>query len=1247
VDNIGDACGAAYGNGSFGTIISGAAQVNSFLQAAYGGLFPVAEVLASRVVLGRVNAGDTLSGSSDTDFMHGGAGNDTLLWSGGNDVMDGGADSDKVDFSGAGSSLNVIIKSIEAPTTHVATVVAQSGTAALYNIEEIVGSQQDDLFQIQSFSAGVSQLTLDGADGVDQLSAFYLPGAIEVDTVEGTFKGGGRILAIKNFEKFEAGDRDDKFIATGNEKEINGRGGRDIVDFSRATTGVEVGTPSGIILKNVEQVIGSGESDWIDLSQANTDLEVRGGSGSDTLTGGSGNDKLEGEAGADSLSGGGGNDILLGGLGNDTVRGGAGNDVIYADAGDDVIDGEDGSDTVCYQAPSRDGTSSTSDTGAILKLTVETVQTQSGSASAIVMSGASTGRDVLVGVEAVQLTDKADTLKVNAVALQAKLTIDMGLSERSSDFIHNVDVVDYSDVGQGIVYDDGKVFLNGGKTGANLVVQNADKVVLTNADDVLKSAPAGTIVETGGGADRIWFNKDIGVSDLSADDRISLFGVLDLFGGLKNRFSESPYAKSWGGMVEWGIDVDGELVIRLPWWGEGGAEMYVLNWEQAAGPNGHGPGNILLAEYEIGVYRLLDPNKPSHLTVMGTWELFGALTKTMTGISVWKGIDPLVLDLDGDGIELSPQGSGSPIFDIDGDLYGEHTGWVNRDDGFLVRDLNGNHRIDDVREMFGGSRSGFAALADLDGNHDGRVDAGDNGLADFDGDGTISAEDTVTSLKIWQDLNQNGRTDAGELTDLDQLGITSISIRAAAANQTINGNKVTALATYTRADGTTGKVGDVVLKVDNGATVYQGEPITISDPAEARPDLAAFGTLVSLHQALSLKPGLISQVDAALAQLTTPDLATLREAARPILAAWAAGSPIRLPNGQIVTGPGGLKTYHDIAVLKDGDSVIDYSYGFSAQSVQGGSKVLSSWQFVSGALVKVMTDANAAPIGLAELHNLSPISSTPDIQTVVIGGSTYTQSTYTYASGMTVAILTKGSAGSAVASHLIQLGNDGHEWRTLRGADLAFMERYLGEALPLTSNPANAAAALQGMKLALKNIEKTLDLLTVRIAVQDGPLAQFFDGIHYDVARNCFTASTARQLIPVFEDLLSAAPGASDPLQWLTAWKPFLDIVIGDFVRGGASLENTYGFLAQNVIAAFEAVSPGFELGDILDVFGVPADLLITGPGTLAGSNEADIFLSRRQRSSPKWRPRARHLHRRGACRTRRHRGLRRSLARA
>jgi hypothetical protein len=62
--------------------------------------------------------------------------------------------------------------------------------------------------------------------------------------------------------------------------------------------------------------------------------------------------------------------------------------------------------------------------------------------------------------------------------------------------------------------------------------------------------------------------------------------------------------------------------------------------------------------------------------------------------------DPLIFDLDGDGIETVAS-TGGAYFDHDGNGFAERTGWVSGDDGLLVRDINGDGMINNGRELFG------------------------------------------------------------------------------------------------------------------------------------------------------------------------------------------------------------------------------------------------------------------------------------------------------------------------------------------------------------------------------------------------------------------------------------------------------------------------------------------------------------------------------------------------------------------
>ncbi len=126
-------------------------------------------------------------------------------------------------------------------------------------------------------------------------------------------------------------------------------------------------------------------------------------------------------------------------------------------------------------------------------------------------------------------------------------------------------------------------------------------------------------------------------------------------------------------------------------------------------------------------------------------------------------VTPLVIDLDGNGIHTVARVEGGPTFDLFGNGHAVASGWIGRGDGFLAVDRNGNGRIDDIGELFGGTArgAGFARLADYDSNGDGVVDASDAAFGE---------------LRIWRDDNGNHVTDDGELTTLAQAGVASLGV---------------------------------------------------------------------------------------------------------------------------------------------------------------------------------------------------------------------------------------------------------------------------------------------------------------------------------------------------------------------------------------------------------------------------------------------------------------------------------------
>lgn len=137
--------------------------------------------------------------------------------------------------------------------------------------------------------------------------------------------------------------------------------------------------------------------------------------------------------------------------------------------------------------------------------------------------------------------------------------------------------------------------------------------------------------------------------------------------------------------------------------------------------------------------------------------------------------DPLVLDLAGDGVQIKPVTEGVN-FDLFG--WGEPVkmAWVGTNDAFLALDKNDNGRIDNGRELF----VNFVGERGFD-----EVASGFDNLARYDepaqggnGDGRIDARDAVFGkLRAWQDQNQDGQTQAGELRTLAEIGVRGIESR--------------------------------------------------------------------------------------------------------------------------------------------------------------------------------------------------------------------------------------------------------------------------------------------------------------------------------------------------------------------------------------------------------------------------------------------------------------------------------------
>jgi len=118
-------------------------------------------------------------------------------------------------------------------------------------------------------------------------------------------------------------------------------------------------------------------------------------------------------------------------------------------------------------------------------------------------------------------------------------------------------------------------------------------------------------------------------------------------------------------------------------------------------------------------------------------------------------------------------GLDNPVsFDLAASGTKQTIGWTapQSEDAFLWLDRNNNGIVDDGSELFGTStplrnghtaRNGFEALAELDANDDGAIDALDS---------------TWTSLMLWTDRNHDGISQPDEIQPLAATSISALEL---------------------------------------------------------------------------------------------------------------------------------------------------------------------------------------------------------------------------------------------------------------------------------------------------------------------------------------------------------------------------------------------------------------------------------------------------------------------------------------
>lgn len=381
---------------------------------------------------------DSLIGSTGSDFFRGGAGNDTLNGGDGNDMAS--YDNDAILGGTGGVIVNMWSIAVSVLGFNVAAGTARDGfgnTDTLVSMEEARGTAQTDVFYggtgyswqqgrggadtyvggssaafRDNYSGGAYQYALgspffagnywvdyrqdgggaginitlnDGAGATTSGTGTDTHGATEtfinINNIRGSMLA-DTILGNNYFNQFQG--------LQGNDT-INGRGGYDVIDYSRDA---QFGGGGAI---NANLVTGFVTDGW-----GNTDTV----SNVENVFGSGGNDSLVGNAWDNGLRGFNGNDTLIGGDGFDDLRPGLGTDLVNGAAGPNGDQSHDDRDRVTYSDLAPDGAG----LGVIVNLSGSSILFEGHSVSASTARDTGGSIDTLIDIERVRGTTGRDYL---------------------------------------------------------------------------------------------------------------------------------------------------------------------------------------------------------------------------------------------------------------------------------------------------------------------------------------------------------------------------------------------------------------------------------------------------------------------------------------------------------------------------------------------------------------------------------------------------------------------------------------------------------------------------------------------------------------------------------------------------------------------------------------------------------------------------------------------------------------------
>ena len=512
-------------------------------------------------------------------------------------------------------------------------------------------------------------------------------------------------------------------------------------------------------------------------------------------------DALEGD---DTIITGNDNNVLKGSEGNDTLQGGSGSDRYIFNLGDgiDTLIDSSGTDTILLGD----------------NITINDLEVK-------VING-----DMILGI--LELGETFDTLS-NKIIIKDWINSSINTVQFIDGTTSNIDTLQTATSNDDyLIYSDNDIVVDALEGNDNIITGRGDDIINGNdgydtissgsgndiliggngndilygefGNDTLNGGYGDDILEGAYGDDTYIFEKGFGKDTIKDEYGYSYYGDFNSSnaGNDTIKFSDNTTIddllfKRNGSDLIIAIKEDGKTFEELS------DQLTITNWSDN--------------NYKVENIKFSDGTILTFTDDLANYEITSSTENTTP---------PIVLDMNLNGTTSISLENSSAYFDYAADGQREHTSWIEEGDALLVADLNNDGIINDGNELFGDytklpdgtlATDGYNALAQYDTNNDSIIDYKD---------------DNFSKLSLWSDSNLNGKTDKGELQNIQLSKVTAVHLtnseNTVFEQVTENGNLVTNETIY-ETNFENGVVRDIWFEYDESNFITNNDTLQASN----------------------------------------------------------------------------------------------------------------------------------------------------------------------------------------------------------------------------------------------------------------------------------------------------------------------------------------------------------------------------------------------------------------------------------